>query len=350
MPRETPTRRRADPAAAPAPSPRVTMLDVARRAGVSQPLVSLVIGGNPRARVADATRERILQAARDLGYRPNVIARALVSRRAYAIGLIIPDLSNPFFTDVVRGAERVAADEGYAVLFCDAAEVGVERHLEALRSRQIDGVIMDATGAASLEEGALAGLNVVLIDEPAAAFHGVASDALEAGRLAARHLLGLGHRRFGFLGPATDTWAFRMRERGFVAELRAAACPIESAHLRRAAPTVEGGRSAMRALLAQADRPTALFTANDLMALGALKACARAGIAVPAALSIVGCDDIEAARLVTPELTTVTIPARELGARAARTLFKVLNGEPVRATKPLTVTLAARGTTGTAPS
>lgn len=346
MPRNNPAARRPDPLA---PATRVTMIDVARRAGVSQPLVSLVIGGNPRARVAEATRERILEAARELGYRPNVIARSLVSRRAYAIGLIIPDLSNPFFVDVVRGAERVAADQGYAVLFCDAADVGVERHLEALRSRQIDGVIMDALGAASLEEGALSGLNVVLIDEPGQAFHGVASDALEAGRLAARHLLGLGHRSFGFLGPASDTWGFRMRERGFVQELRAAGIGIESAHLRRAAPTVEGGRAALRALLGQPQRPTAVFCANDLIALGALKACARAGVRVPEQISIMGCDDIEAARLVTPELTTITISARELGARAARTLFKVLNGETVRASKPLAVTLAARGTTGPAP-
>ena len=334
----------------PVPISRVTMMDVARRAGVSQPLVSLVIGGSPRARVADATRERILEAARELGYRPNVIARSLVRGRAYAIGLIIPDLSNPFFVDVVRGAERVAADQGYAVLFCDAADLGAERHIEALRARQVDGVIMDAMGAASLEQGALAGLNVVLIDEPVAAFHGVASDAVEAGRLAAKHLLDLGHRRFGLIGPASDVWAFRMRERGFVQQLRSAGISLESEQLRRAIPTVDGGRGAMRALLALPKRPTAVFCANDLLAVGALKACARAGVRVPDDLSVMGCDDIEAARFITPELSTVTIPARELGARAARMLFRLLNGETARSTKPLAVTLAARGTTAKAPA
>src|SRR5437763_14035343 len=124
--------------------PRVTMHDVARRAGVSQPLVSQVIGRNPSVRVADATRDRILRAAEELGYRPNVIARALVQSRSYSLGIIIPDLYNSFFADIVAGVERVASEDGYAVLLCNALEVAAERHIEALRARQIDGIIIDA--------------------------------------------------------------------------------------------------------------------------------------------------------------------------------------------------------------
>ena len=330
--------------------PRVTMRDVARRAGVSQPLVSLVIAGSPTARVAEATRARILDAARELGYRPNVVAQALVRRRSYSMGVIVPDLRNPFFTDVVSGVERVAAEQGYAVLLCDAAEVTVERHLDALRARQIDGVIIDAIGAASVSADLLADLNIVLIDEPSAAFPGVASDAAGAGRLEAEHPLGLGHRRIGYLGAASDTWAFRMRERGVVQALRDAGLPIRPEDLRRGAPTPDGGRAAARALLGAADRPTGIVCANDLMALGALKACALAGVRVPGELSVVGCDDIETARLVTPELTTVHVPARGLGARAARLLLQVLEGTPARAARPLEVRLAVRGTTASPPA
>ena len=331
---------------------RVTVHDVARRAGVSQPTVSLVISGNPTARVAPATRERVLSAVRELGYRPNVLARGLVQSRSYSLGVVIPDLRNPFFIDVVSGAERVAADEGFAVLLCNAFEVPAERHVEALRGRQVDGIVIDALGAASLSEEALAGINVVLIDEPENVHRGVLSDAPAAGRLAAEHLLGLGHRRVGVLGPASDAWGFRMRERGFLQTMRAAGVTVDSEWLRRAPATVAGGYAAMQALLAattagaSAARPTAVFCLSDLMALGTLKACAEAGVAVPRQMSVVGCDDIETARLVTPGLTTVAVPARELGARAARMLIRLLRGETVPPAKPLPVRLVVRGSTG----
>ena len=328
--------------------PSVTTHDVARLAGVSQPTVSLVLSGNPKARVALATRERVHEAARQLGYRANLVARSLVQRKSFAIGVVIPDLRNPFFADVVGGAERVASEAGYAVLLCEAGEQGAQRHLEALVGRQIDGVIMDATGAASMAPGLLDGIPVVLIDEPSDEMPGVASDALAAGRIAAEHLLALGHRRFGFAGPATLAWAFHMRERGFVQALRKAGIRLVSDDVRRAAPTAAGGFSAMKELLTLHYGPTAVFFANDLMALGALKACAAQGVHVPRDLSIVGCDDIETARLVTPELTTVNVRARELGARAARVLLKLLHGESARAAALIPVTLAVRGTT-TAP-
>jgi LacI family transcriptional regulator len=278
-----------------------------------------------------------------------------VQSRSYSLGVVIPDLRNPFFIDVVSGAERVAADEGFAVLLCNAMEVPAERHVEALRGRLVDGIIIDALGAASLPDEALAGINVVLIDEPENVQHrGVVSDAPAAGRLAAEHLLALGHRRVGVLGPASDAWGFRMRERGFLQALRAAGVSVDSEWLRRAPATVAGGQAAMQALLGAAgsdgSRPTAVFCLSDLMALGALKACAEAGVAVPGQLSVVGCDDIETARLVTPALTTVAVPARELGARAARMLIRLLRGETVPPAKPLPVRLVVRGSTAPAPA
>jgi LacI family transcriptional regulator len=324
----------------------ITSLDVAARAGVSQPTVSLVLSGNPQARVSARTREKVLRAAEELGYRPNVLARSLSRGRSYALGVLVPDLRNPFFAEVVSGAQRVASEEGYAVLLSEAGSTAPAHQLESLRERQIDGVMIDAVGAASLPVDALAGLNVVLIDEPSLRWPGVASDAEGAGRMAAEHLLALGHRRFGFLGPATDVHGFRMRERGFTAALRAAGITVPSEWHRRTPATVAGGRQAMQALLSSGgERPTAVFGVNDLVAIGALKACSERSILVPRDMSIAGCDDIEMARLVTPELTTVTVAARELGARAARLLLLQLAGRPVSASRPLPVKLQARGTT-----
>ena len=333
------------------PRRRVTTRDVAARAGVSQPTVSLVLGRNPTARVAPETRERVLRAAEELGYRPNVLARGLVQRRSYALGIVVPDLRNPFFVDVVSGAERVAAEEHYAVLLSETGGRSPVPHLEALQARQIDGIIIDALAAAALPTALLSSANLVLIDEPSERWPGVASDAVGAGRLAGEHLLALGHRRIAFIGPADDVHTFRMRERGFVQALRAAGVALPSPRLRRAPATAAGGLEAMRALLALVPRPTAVFCANDLAALGALKACAAAGVVVPAELSLVGCDDIEMGRLVTPELTTIAVPARELGARAARLLLRTLAGtEPARSARPLPVRLVPRGTTAAAPA
>jgi LacI family transcriptional regulator len=330
---------------------RVTTHDVAKRAGVSQPTVSLVLSRNATARVSAETRERVLEAARELGYVPNVVARSLVRSRSYAIGVIVPDLRNPFFAEVISGAERVVSEAGYAVLLCETREISRDRHIQTLLERQVDGMMMDAIGASSLPQSMVAGVNVVLIDEPPDRWPGVASDAIGAGRLAADHLLQLGHRRFGFLGPATNVHATRMRERGFVQTLASNGVTIESALLRRVAATAAGGQIGMRALLNHKQPPTAVFCINDLVAAGALKVCSLEGVRVPDEMSIVGCDDIELASLLVPELTTIAIPARELGARAARLLLQALEGSdqdgraPSRPRKTIASRLVIRGTT-----
>jgi LacI family transcriptional regulator len=330
---------------------RVTTHDVAKRAGVSQPTVSLVLSRNATARVSAETRERVLEAARDLGYVANVVARSLVRSRSYAIGIIVPDLRNPFFAEVVSGAERVASEAGYAVLLCETREISRDRHIQTLLERQVDGMMMDAIGASSLPKAMVAGVNLVLIDEPPDIWPGVASDAIGAGRLAAQHLLDLGHKEFGFLGPATNVHAIRMRERGFIQTLAAQGIHVDSTMLRRVAATAAGGQRGMRALLDLKRPPTAVFCVNDLVAAGALKVCSQGGVRVPGEMSIVGCDDIELATLLMPELTTIAIPARELGARAARLLLQALQDNatdhrtPARPRKTIASRLVIRGTT-----
>ena len=337
---------------------QATSRDVAARAGVSQSTVSLVLTGHPRARIAATTRERVLAAARDLGYRPNLLARGLVKRRSFAIGVVAPSLDNPFFSGIVSGADRVATESGYGVLLCDAREVPAHVHLQRLRDRQVDGVLVAPSVAENPEARALLeGMNVVVMDAPEGALPGVPSDADSAGAQAARHLLSLGHRRMAFLGPASPAHTFRARERGFVRTLREAGIALTSEALRRVPATVRGGEEGMAALLSGGCPPSAVFCVNDLVAVGALKACAVSGLHVPDEISILGCDDIELARYVSPELSTIRIPVREIGARAARLLLRAIEGDastrspsPHALSRPVAVQLVVRETTGPAPS
>src|SRR5688572_7174843 len=139
---------------------RVTAAEVARQAGVSQPTVSLVLSNNPKARVAKATRTRVLQVAKALGYRPNLLALGLVHQRSFALGLIVPGFANPVYANIVSGAEHVAAEKGYAVLLCETERVNAAQHLEALIDRQVDGVIIAGVAAATLPQDDLQRLNV----------------------------------------------------------------------------------------------------------------------------------------------------------------------------------------------
>lgn len=327
-------------------APRVTAADVARKAGVSQPTVSLVLSRNPTARVAKETRARVLLAAKELGYRPNVLAQSLAHRRSFAIGIIVPGFANPVYANIVSGAERVAAEEGYAVLLCEAETVNATQHLHALIDRQVDGVIIAGVAATTLPQSELSRLNVVLINQPSERYSAVAGDSLTAGRLAAEHLMELGHTRLAFIGPSTSLPAFRLRERGYAMALARAGLSPVSEYWQRGEANVAGGEAAMRALLDLDTPPTAVFCATDIIALGAHKAASRAGVKLGSELSLLGCDDIEMNRLVSPELSSIRTPQRELGARAVRQLIHQLDeAQDAATTHILPVKLIKRGTT-----
>lgn len=330
---------------------RVTAADVARKAGVSQPTVSLILSKNPNARVAKTTRARVLAVAKELGYRPNRLAQGLVHQRSFALGVIVPGFANPVYANIVSGAERVASEKGYAVLLCETEQVNAEQHLQALIDRQVDGVVIAGVAATTLPAPDLARLNVVLVNQPADGHAAVAGDSLAAGRVAARHLLDLGHDRIAFIGPSTSLPAFRLRERGFADELRAAGITPTSDYWQRADASVAAGIAAMRTLLDLTIPPTAVFCATDIIALGAHKAASRAGLRLGVDISIIGCDDIETSSLVTPELTSIRTPQRELGARAVRMLIQRLEDDtdPQPKVQILPVKLVRRGSTGRPP-
>ncbi len=345
-----------------------TIADVARQAGVSTATVSRVLSGVGRAR--PETRERVLVAARELDFRPSLVARSLKRRATLTLGLIVTDIENPYFPQLVRAVEDAANAEGYAILLCNADE-DPEReasYLDILVERRVDGLIIAAStiGMRQREWLASAPLPVVLVNTNASNVDlpSVASDNHAGGRAAARHLLDLGHRRFGYLMPPPRNLDAPERLAGVRDELEAAGVDPRAAGpmIGSGAPTVPGGEVAMDEILSAGgrSRPTAVIAYNDLMAIGALRAIRRHGLHVPDDLSIVGFDDVAFAAYAEPALTTIRQETAEMGRWAVATLTERLagvatgNGSSADAAPAprlvLPVHLEVRGSTGPGPT
>lgn len=309
---------------------RVTVSDVAREAGVSLMTVSRVV--NNKGEISPATRQRVRDVIERLGYRPSNIARGLATQRTGTLGLVVPDVANPFFSEVARGAEHVAYAQGYNVFLCNTEE-DTQRELAVLQSleeKRVDGVVVCSS---RLDEGEL---------QEAVSFHPAAvliNRRLESkdvgvvliddevgGRIATRHLVQAGHRVIGFLAGPSVSHSGCERAKGYRVALEAAGLSYNPDWTRYCSPMVEGGREAARELLTAQPRPTALFCYNDLVAVGALQACADLSLAVPTDVAVVGFDDIPLAALVTPSLTTCRVPRYELGSEAMRSLLGRIGG------------------------
>lgn len=311
---------------------RITMADVARAAGVSQMTVSRVI--NHKDDVSPTTRRRVWEVVEELGYRPSGVARGLATRHTGTLGLVVPDVSNPFFAEVARGAEDQAYVEQYNVFLCNTNEEP-EREtavLQSLEEKRVDGLVLCSS---RLDEERLTGLlsrhsAVVLVNRQLEALpvNVVRVDDEAGGRMATWHLLQAGHQAIGFLAGPPASFSGRQRAKGYSAVLAAAGLPFNEAWTRNCAPVVEGGREAARELLTAHPELTALYCYNDLVAVGTLQACAELGYRVPDDLAVVGADDIPLASLVTPPLTTCRAPIYELGMQTMRLLLSQITGCP----------------------
>ncbi|SFD39609.1 LacI family DNA-binding transcriptional regulator [Streptomyces aidingensis] len=335
---------------------RPTSKDVARRAGVSQATVSLVLRDRWHGRVSPARAEAVRDAARELGYRPNLAARSLRLGRKGTALLVVPALTNEFFARVYTGAARVAAQHGTGVVLYPSPEgIGPAPDPFESASATLDGVIassMAAGALAGLRAGGLraGGLPLVMLDsEPgdARAAATVNPDIADGMRQVARHLLGLGHRRFAHLGAAVPSWTFAVRARVLAEALAAADGAALLAAGRAALGVTEATRAAER-LLAGPDRPTAVVCDDDVLAAGVCKAARRAGLRIPEEISVTGFTDLALATAIEPELTTVRLPAEEVGAHGLRALLAAVHGGPA-GTVTLPVALVPRGSTAPPP-
>jgi LacI family transcriptional regulator len=333
-----------------------TMADVAARAGVTVATVSRALRTDTAHELKAETVARVRRAAEQLGYRPNRLARALRTQRSQIVGIVVPDLTNPFMPSVIAGLEDALGAAGVAplVMNTDNDPEREARAVDALLDHQVDGLVLSS---ARLDDG-WAGLTwaasvpLVLMNRRSAhALPAVIPDDVQGVRDVALHLVGLGHRRIVHLAGPEDLGSTRDRESGFVTFVRDAGAEVTTV-LRASRLTIDEGVRLCRELLHDGTDATAVFAANDMLAMGCLQVLREHGVAVPAQMSVVGFNDVVAADMLQPPLTTVRIPQRDLGRRAGELILELLAGEgdrypsePVR----LPCELMVRGSTAPPP-
>jgi LacI family transcriptional regulator len=309
---------------------RITIKDVAKRAGVSPATVSRVVGAY--GYVSRESRQKVMTAIRQLGYRPNAIARSLVKRSSSVIGMVVTDIQNPFFARLVRGVEQAIWGKGYALFLANSDEDVVREQaiLTILEEKQVDGLILVPASSEKthhlhhlldldipivLLDRAAKGINVdtVLVDNEKGAYQAVT------------HLISLGHRRIGLIIDNLDITTNMERMAGYRRALNEAGLPVEEGLIRSCQFTEQSAYEITLEMFRQENPPTALFTANNFMTIGALRALHTSGLRIPDDVAIVGFDDLESSQACWPNLTAVAQPAYAMGTTAAERLLSRLS-------------------------
>ena len=310
---------------------QVTVRDVAQKAGVSISTVSRVLTGS--ARVSPELRQRVIDAVEELGYRPNALARGLRMRRTAVIGLLIPDISNPFFGQLARVVEDAANNRGYSILLCNSQNSRARevQYLDFLRQQQVDGVLVVTSGAMGeeLEEFfKLTGAAVLALDRRIPQFKGpwIGGDPYPGARQAVQHLLDLGHRNIGLVRGVEGNISSDERYKALNRALVEAGLP-EERWTWVGEYTLETGIAAGLALaeLPAQKRPTAVIATSEFSAYGLIEGVSRHGISVPDQLSVVGYDNTAFAEVFRPALTVIAQPIEEMGELAVDFILRMIN-------------------------
>lgn len=318
----------------------VSLTDVAKAADVSIATASRVLAGSDHP-VAEETRLRVLKAAEELGYQPNLVARSLRTDQTYSIGLIVENILSPFIPPIVRGIQDRLEMDGYFGIIINAGwdpEAEAEA-IQNLSKRHIDGIIFVESCLRSSDEVS------ELADQPHVFVHrlfnslslnSVVPDDHYGAQLATKHLAQLGHRRIAFINGPEGWDATINRMAGYQEELAAWGIPFDPALVERGDWEVQSGYLAAQRLIELEDPPTAIFAGNDLMALGAIYAIQEAGLRVPGDMAVVGYDDRDLSGFVRPAITTIRMPCEEMGRASAGALLRLINGE-TEAVEPILI-------------
>ena len=337
-----------------------TIKDVAARAGVSFTTVSHVLNGTRQ--VSEESRRRVERAVTELGYVPSALARSLKTSETHVLGVLVPNITNPFFAELMRGVEDAARSQGYSVFLCNCDDEPARQlgYVRSLLARRVDGLLLANSAAeASTVSGALKQTPVptVVVDRAVAGLDAdlVRLDHTGGARLATEHLLGLGHRHIACLAGPLAFEVSRARVAGWREALAAAGITPAPGWLVEGPYSPAQGHAATLGLLADHPEITAICAGNDLLGIGALRAAAERGVAVPRQLSVIGFDGIELGGFVHPGLTTVGEDIRAIGERAATGLIERIRRSASRQPSPLrelvvTPALILRESTGPVPA
>ncbi len=307
-----------------------TIRDVARLAGVSLATVSKII--NNKGRVSPKLQQRVLRAMESLDYHPNQVARSLKVRHTKTIGMVIPDVTNPFFTAVIRGVENEARSQGYSLILCDSEEDPAleQSNLNTLFARRVDGVLLAPTSPYVAQDRVTRRrFPLVFFDRVSPGFTGsaVVTDNRGAAYDAARHLIGLGHRRLAIITGRLNLSNGLDRLEGFRDALQQTGLPLHDAYLQRGDFQLESGYCCTLKLFRLPVPPTAIFCCNNQMTLGLMRALGELGVHCPGRVSVLGFDDFEWAANFSPRLTTVAQPALEMGKQAVQMLLRKIESD-----------------------
>lgn len=332
------------------PNTVTSIKDIARLAGVSHSTVSRALAGNPR--IPEATRQRILGLARELGYTPSLIARSLVKQQTYTLGVVVASLTDPYAAEVVGGIEAAARAASYTVLLVssDGEPARELAAIQTLAGQRVDGVIVVSSRAGDhyRDFSARWTLPLVLVNsaQRGSAFYSVASDNTHGASLALEYLIGLGHRRIAHISGPDKGSSAHERLAGYRRALSGHGIPFDEALLVSGDGTAPAGERGFQQLckLPANRQPTAIFCYNDLTAIGCLHAAHRTGVRVPEALSLVGFDNIPFSGLTWPPLTTVDQRKQEMGRLATRMILDLRQGAEVVADVLMRGRLVARDT------
>ncbi|WP_245590494.1 LacI family DNA-binding transcriptional regulator [Aneurinibacillus terranovensis] len=304
------------------------MEDVAKLANVSTATVSRVLSNNKN--VSHKTREKVLEIINQLEYKPNKLASNFRKKTSETVAVILPDIENPFFAEIIKGCRDEALKNGFHLLLCDTSNsVEQEKEFtELVKERFVDGIIL---ATARMPKGEIYNLSqeipVVLACEYVESYEipTVSIDNVTAAREATEYLLDQGHKRIGIITGPLEVIVSRDRVKGYRQALLLRDIPVQDFFIQEGDFSVKSGYDIMMKFLASEQKPTAIFASSDAMALGALKACKNKGLRVPDDISIIGFDDIPLCTLVEPELTTISQPKYEMGCQAMKMLLNIID-------------------------